>query len=215
MPRLRELERLYREIHAVHMSLDSDLVCRRVVPAALESELLLIGQALAKDTQRRSGLPYCFPGEPPRLSRGGQVLDAFLARIGYTIDPSEHARQYAYHTDLVPLFPGRQVSGEGDLVPGQAEVERSALWLEREVALVDPRAVLALGKEPALSILRRYGGVRAQSLGQVVGRRFEIRIGSNPIPAYAVYHPSGAWQFPKQAPAAYDYVAGEIRSLLR
>lgn len=66
MDRLVALEALYDEIQAHYRSTDGELVRRRMIPDALNSRVVLIGQALAPDTQRLSGLPYCLP--PARTS---------------------------------------------------------------------------------------------------------------------------------------------------
>src|SRR5262249_10076839 len=51
---------LYVEQHAVLIRRDGQRTPRRLVPAAIASELFLIGQALGRDTQRLSGFPYIF-----------------------------------------------------------------------------------------------------------------------------------------------------------
>jgi uracil-DNA glycosylase len=189
-------------------------VRRTVLPEALDSDLFVIGQALGRDTQRLSGLPYVFPGGPPyRLSKGGALLDRWLSDVGYTIDPGKPTRRYAYHADLHPGFPGRK-DGGGDVVPSAAQMRAGAKWLRREIELIEPRAVICFGKEPALEVLARHGGVQKRRLSEVTGRRWQLRVGRLALVAFAAYHPSGAFQFPTQSEAAWRFVATELRELL-
>jgi uracil-DNA glycosylase family 4 len=211
--RLSALNALYDEIYAFYRSRDTDLVRRRVIPEALESRVLLLGQASGRDTQRLSGLPYCFPSaNDPRLSRGGEVLDAFLARFGYTIRPGG-PRQYAYHTDLVHYFPGRKGRGGGDLTPSAEEVARSRRWLEIEIRLVQPLLIVALGKHPAAVFLRRYGGIEIKRLRDVAARPLSCCVGELRLHLIAVHHPSGAFQH-RQSSLVYEHAAAHAARIL-
>ncbi len=107
MHRRAKLAVLYDEIYEHYSARDPKLVRRRLMQEALQSRVMLIGQALGRDTQRLSGIPYYSPpAEHPTLSRGGLELDKFLAGFHYTIQLGG-AGQYAYHTDLARYFPGR------------------------------------------------------------------------------------------------------------
>lgn len=61
MERRARVEALYDEIFAHYRPRDPAFVCLRLVPDSLESRVVLLGQALGRDTQRLSGLPYCIP----------------------------------------------------------------------------------------------------------------------------------------------------------
>jgi len=208
---LDEVERLYAEIHAFASSEDSELVPRRVLPEALESEVVILGQALGRDTQRLSGLPYTLADGT--LSRGGRVLDGFLSKFGYTISPDGH-RQYVYSTDLVCRYPGRKARGSGDELPGPEEIKESAPWLEAELLLVRPRVVVLLGKAAGLTFLARYSGMRATSLREVAGTPHPAVISDLEVTAFVVHHPSGAFQFPGESGPLYERTAAQIRSFL-
>lgn len=208
------LAELYGEIHQRYSPFDPELVERRIVRGMADSEVFLLGQALGRDTQRLSGLPYCLPpSDRPKLSRGGKELDRFLACFGYTIDPLERGRKYAYHTDLAHYFPGRRQHGSGDLPPLSEEIQRSREWLERELAIVAPRAVVLLGREPAAVFLDRYAGVSVKRLDDVLARPIECHVADQVVPAIAVHHPSGAFQHPSSR-AAYGKACGELIALL-
>lgn len=195
--RVLELEALYREIYDHYGRRDPELVLRVIIEASLRSRIVLLGQALAKDTQRLSGLPYCFPpASNPRLSKGGRTLDEFLARFGYTIDPKIDERQYAHHTDLAHYFPGKKTKGSGDPVPAAGEVEHDREWFERELAIIKPSVVVALGKEPALEFARRYLGRDYSKLSDVPVEPMTTEVRGLNLEFLAVHHPSGAYQHP-------------------
>jgi len=211
--RVSQLDALYEEIHARYSSSDPELVRRITVPRVLESRVLLLAQALGRDTQRLSGLPYCFsPAERPTLSKGGQVLDAFLWRFGHTIDANGCGR-YAYHTDIAHYYPGRKPDGSGDREPDPEEIEFGENCLERELGVIEPNVVVLLGKAAAKLFLRTYGAQRVKRLRDVLGEQQACRVGGREVTAFAVHHPSSAWRFADSGPT-YERVASQIRRLL-
>ena len=208
--RRAKLADLYLEIHEHYSPRDPKLACRRVIPEALESRVMLIGEALADDTQRVSEIPYykLTPAGEPTLKRrgGGPVLDKFLARFGYTIDPGGRG-QYAYHTDLACYFPGRKTR------PAAEEIARNQPWLEREIQLLEPVVVVTLGLLASASFLQRYAGRRVKKLADVAGIPVSCRVLGRQVDMIAVYHPSGAFQH-RDSEAVYRRAAKHIRRIL-
>jgi uracil-DNA glycosylase family 4 len=209
--REQQLKDLYAEGHAWASRDDPELVPRRFVERSLDAEVVLIGQALAQDTQRLSGLPYTF--RDGSSSGGGRQLSEFLEQLGHSIDPSSNLA-YAHSIDLVPRFPGRKQAGAGDIKPSKREIEFCARWLRREIEIVSPKAVVLLGALPTRSFLERCAGVRIAKLEDVAGQAVPASVGSLRVTAFPVYHPSGAWQFPAQAPQAFAAAADGIRRVL-
>lgn len=80
------------------MKPDVRKVQRKVVKRAIESKVVIIGQALGGNTQRLSGLPYVSING--QLTRTGQILDKFLNSFGYTINPLSSLK-YVYSSDIV------------------------------------------------------------------------------------------------------------------
>jgi uracil-DNA glycosylase len=173
---------------------------------------VVVGQAMGRDTQRLTGRPYTLVGGA--LSKGGQKLDEFLSCFGYSIHPAT-GRALVYSTDLVAKFPGRNPRGTGDRKPKPAEIDRSFPWLQREIALLEPRVVVPLGRLPARELLRKFANIEMSRLEDVAGRAFSASAGGRTFDLLPVYHPSGAWQFPKQAPVAYDAACAEVLRILR
>jgi uracil-DNA glycosylase len=134
--RVQQLRDLYTEIHAWASHDDAELVPRQLVERSLDAEVVLVGQALAQDTQRLSGLPYFFPDGNP--SGGGRQLAAFLGRFGHSIDPKSDLA-FAHSVDLVPRFPGCKPAGSGDIKPSLREIKFCAPWLQTEIEIVSPK----------------------------------------------------------------------------
>ncbi len=211
--RVAELEILYDEIYSHFSTRDPQLVRRRVVPNVLASRVMLVGQALGRDTQRLSGLPYCFPHpDRPTLSRGGRTLERFLRTFGYTIDPSGD-RQYAYHTDLTHYFPGRSTKGAGDIKPSAEEIARNWMWFEREIRLVRPLIVVALGQQAASSLLSRFAERSIKRLIDVVATPIHCIVYGHEVQLIAVHHPSGAFQHPASH-EVYERAGKAIRGMV-
>jgi uracil-DNA glycosylase family 4 len=141
------------------------------------------------------------------------VLDRWLARIGYTIVLGTAGRRHAYHADLHPGFPGRRDRG-GDVTPSSSQIDAGAAWLRREITLVRPKAIIALGKEPAIELLARYAGAHRRRLGEITGQRWHVDIDGLPLAVFAAYHPSGVFQFPRESDAAWNFLADQLGELL-
>lgn len=208
--RAAALRRIHREQFLAGADSDPELVPRAWVEDALDADVFLVGQALGRDTQRLSGHPYTLPGGPPhQLSRGGTLLDEWLGDIGCTIDPDSTSRRYAYHADVHPGFPGR-AKRSGDVVPTAEMIDAASVWLHDELEIIEPNVVVCLGKEAACAILGRYAGIGVSKLMEATESTWHGAIGDGPVRIFAVYHPSGAWQFPDRAAAAWAYVRGQV-----
>jgi uracil-DNA glycosylase family 4 len=153
---------------------------------------VLLAQGLARGTQRVTGYPY---RSPEGLSPAGLRLDRYLRPLGFTIDHLDAGRTYIYSTDLVPWYPGKHPRGKGDLRPTADEVALCWPWFERELALVQPRAVVQLGKWTADRFLRRYGDelLGGRALLEVAGYSFAAAVAGRRVTALAAYHPSAIW----------------------
>ncbi len=131
---------------------------------------MVVGQAPGA-TESESGIPFCGPA--------GRRLFRWLADAGW---PEETFRAEQYITAVTKCFPGKGVGGRGDRAPSRRERDLCAPFLDRELELIAPSIVLAVG---AASIGRILGPL---PLGDCVGERF--RVGDRivvPLP-----HPSGA-----------------------
>ena len=211
MHRRAKLDALFREIYEHYSARDPKLVRRRLIPEALESRVMLIAQALGRDTQHLSGIPWNYPpAEHPTLSRSGRVLDKFLAGFGYTIRLGGGG-QYAYSTDLAHYFPGRKSRGTGDVLPAGAEIALYRPWLEREIQLLEPVVVVTLGLPASRYFFQRYAGRRIKKLADIAGIPVSCRVLGRQVDMIAVHHPSRGQRTSKET---YRRAATHIRRIL-
>jgi uracil-DNA glycosylase len=116
---------------------------------------MLIGQAPGPVTDRKG---YHFAGP------AGRFLEVWLERAGF---PAGYFREHVYLSSLTRCFPGKSPSGNGDRQPSAAEVALCRPFLERELALLQPRLILLVGKMAIDVFLGK------QPLTETVGQLFE------------------------------------------
>lgn len=153
-------------------------LCPGVEPPPVAAEplrragVLLVGQAPGP-REKMSGRLFAYTA--------GTRLFSWFAEIGVE---EEIFRRRVWMSATIRCFPGRAPQG-GDRAPDPAEVERCAPFLDREIALLGPDLVLAVG---TLAIAQFLGpGQLAERVGRLfaaerAGRTFEVL----PLP-----HPSG------------------------
>lgn len=142
------------------------------VPAGGRPRFALVGEAPGA-TEDETGRPF--------VGRSGALLDQLLIEAGLS-------RADAAVLNLVKCRP------PGNRTPKAAEVARCRSWLDRQLQLLDPPVVVALGLSAAKSFL----GPRTV-LGQVRGRPHDV----DGRALWATYHPSAAIRFgPGGAPRA-------------
>jgi uracil-DNA glycosylase len=103
-------------------------------------------------------------------------------------------RERVYIAAVARCFPGK-ASGGGDRKPDANEITRCETWLEREVALLEPDLVVAVG---TLAIERVLG--RKTPLADVVGTTRRALWHGRDVDVIALPHPSGASPWHKVAP---------------
>ena len=129
----------------------------------------LVGQAPGP-VERESRRPFS--------GRAGKELDRWMVRAGF--ESPEEFRRLTYIAALMRCFPGRNRAGTGDLKPPPAAVANCAHWLDAELRLLQPRALILVGQ---LAIGRFLGPGRLEDR---VGHAFGDRPVMIPLP-----HPSG------------------------
>lgn len=163
------LERLHARIRACTKCVAAGYLSAAfpVVAGKASDRVMIIGQAPGA-VEITTGLPFS--------GRAGAELRRWLKTAG--ID-EEHL---PYRTSITKCFPGKATSGAGDRRPSPPEIALCAPWLEKELALMQPRVILLVG---TLAIERLWGRV---PLGDAVGKsRIDGERVLIPLP-----HPSGA-----------------------
>ena len=142
------------------------------LPASGRPRFVLVGEAPGA-TEDESGRPF--------VGRSGALLDLLLAEAGL-------ARSEAAVLNIVKCRP------PANRTPKAPEVARCSGWLRRQLELLDPPVVVALG----LSSAKWFLGPRTV-LGEVRGRPHDWEGRA----VWATYHPSAAIRFgPNGAPRA-------------
>lgn len=169
---MNPVETLHQRILACRLCEEAGYIDRAtpVVSDSLGGRMMLIGQA---------------PGEVelavrrPFMGKAGKELFRWMLSIGIE---EEEFRSRVYITSITRCFPGKARSGTGDRRPSQAEIALCRPWLEQQLALVRPSAILLVG---GLAI-ERY--LPRLPLADLIGQRFDLE-GRTVIP---LPHPSGA-----------------------
>lgn len=127
-----------------------------------ESGIMVIGPMPSADDDRES---LAFAG------RNGQLLDRMLAAISLR-------REQILLTNVIPWRP------PGNRTPSGPEMDICRPFIERQIALAEPRAVLLLGNFTARFF---FGG--SETIHAMRGQWREIGVGGRAIPAIASLHP--------------------------
>lgn len=123
------------------------------------AELLVVGEAPGAD-EDRTGRPF--------VGRAGKLLDLLLASIGF-------ARDEVYICNVLKCRP------PGNRNPEAVEIAACSPYLVRQIELVEPRAILAIGTFPAQTLLET-----TESIGRLRGTEQRYRN----VPLVATYHPA-------------------------
>lgn len=149
------------------------------------AELLVVGEAPGQEEDRQ--------GEP-FVGRAGQLLNAMLRAIGLS-------REEVYIANVLKCRPPNNRD------PKPQEAQMCAPYLDRQIELLRPRAILVLGRIAAQRLLRSDAPV-----GRLRGQRSELP--DRGIPLVVSYHPAYLLRSPAaKAKAWHDLCL--VRELLR
>jgi uracil-DNA glycosylase len=126
-------------------------------------------------------------GEPPELEEDaaatafvdspGLLLDNMLKAVG--VRRGGEGAQGAYACNVVKCRPPQ---GQ---IPQAADLAQCAQYLQREIALVQPKIILALGRFATQVLLAEHGALATQPLGKLRGTVYQYQ----GIPVIVSYHP--------------------------
>lgn len=124
-----------------------------------DADLMIVGEAPGAD-EDRTGEPF--------VGRAGQLLNKILAAVGFT-------REEVYITNILKSRPPNNRD------PEPTEVAAHLPILHRQIALVQPKVILAVGKSAGNGLLGRQS-----SLGNLRGKAHDF----HGLPLYVTYHPA-------------------------
>jgi uracil-DNA glycosylase len=154
-----------------------EIVAGAIFSGPAPAPLMLVGQA--------PGVTEVEAQRPFNASSGTRLFE-WLGEAGFDEDVF---RARYYMTAVTKCYPGKHPKGKGDRRPSRAEQKLCRPFLERELALVNPQVVLAVG---SLAIQTLLG--RRLRLAEAVGPSFEVG-GRQIVP---LPHPSGASLWPNR-----------------
>lgn len=140
-----------------------------------DADWLIIGEAPGQQEDRR--------GEP-FVGRAGQLLDQMLLAIGLD-------RKTAFIANVLKCRPPNNRD------PAKHEAEACRHYLERQIDLINPKIVVAVGRIAAQLLLNSDA-----PLGQLRGRQHSLKDGV--LPLVVTYHPAYLLRSPSQKAKAWQ-----------
>ena len=169
-PKLEEYERLVREIASctrcpLHLSR------RNPVPGEgpLDADVMVVGEAPGRK-EDEEGRPFVGPA--------GQLLNRLLELAGLR-------REEVYITNVVKCRP------PGNRDPRPEEVEACLPYLRRQIRLIRPKLIIAVGRHAART-LYSLAGLRWSSMSRQHGEVRRAVIEGLEVLLAATYHPAAA-----------------------
>ena len=140
-----------------------------------KARLFIIGEAPGAD-EDACGEPF--------VGRAGQLLNAMLAAIGLQ-------REEVYIANILKCRP------PANRDPKPEEVASCSGYLDRQIALVAPQLILAIGRVAAQNLL-----AVSTPIGKLRGREYQ-HPGSS-VPVLVTYHPAYLLRSPREKRKAWD-----------
>jgi uracil-DNA glycosylase len=139
-----------------------------------DARVMLVGQAPGP---REAGI-----GRPFAHTAGKRLFTWFAQFVG--IDEEEFRKQIHIGA-VIRCFPGRDPKAGGDRVPDADEIARCAAHLDRELALLRPDLVIAVGTLAAKQL------IGMAELKSIVGRVHRVTRAGHSFDVIVLPHPSG------------------------
>lgn len=197
-----ELTQLQQKIRACTLCVEAGHIpaAHPILHGSERARIMVLGQAPGPTASERP-LPYS--------GASGRTLRGWLRRAGFEEDALYDPERF-YLTSVTKCFPGRATNGKGDRAPSRAEIELCSRHLDRELAMVRPELILALGR---LSIGTLVRSLRALPLAKIIGSavpaEYPAAAGALVLP---LPHPSGVSRWHNE-PAHQQILADALRWL--
>lgn len=148
---------------------------------------LIVGEAPGEEEDRQ-GLPF--------VGRAGQLLDRMLAAMQLS---REHK---VYIANVIKCRPPHNRN------PDPVEIEQCTPYLLRQVELLRPKMVLAMGRFAAQTVLAQGGRYAADvlhqmPLGRLRGQVHEVTLAGRTLPVVVTYHPAYLLRSPAEKGKAW------------
>ena|SRR5215212_2769292 len=145
-----------------------------VTGAVADARVMLVGQAPGpREAEQRRPFAY---------TAGRRLFAWFEEHLGIS---EEEFRATIYIGAVIRCFPGRDPKNGGDRVPDLIEIANCAAHLDRELRILRPELVIAVGTLAAKQL------VGVSELKQVVGRVHRVTRAGHTFDVIVLPHPSG------------------------
>ena len=171
---LDELEEILRAYDGCALKARATQLC--FADGNPEADVMLVGEGPGGE-EDRVGKPF--------VGKAGQLLDRMLGAIGLD-------RSTVYIANTVPWRP------PGNRNPTPQEIALCLPFLHRQIELVQPRYLVAVGAVAAQSLF----GVTA-GISRLRGQWRDVTIGAHPVRAIATLHPAYLLRVPSQKAQAW------------
>jgi uracil-DNA glycosylase len=140
---------------------------------------------------------------PFAFTAGTRLFSWFSGYLGLSED---EFRARVWISAVIRCFPGRDPKAGGDRVPDPAEIARCAAHLDRELALLSPSLVIAVGTLAAKQL------VGIAELKESVGRMHRVTRAGHTFDVVVLPHPSGrsTWMNKPENRALFEKSMGLI-----
>ena len=146
---------------------------RPVTGAVRGAKMMLVGQAPG---------PHEVEDRRPFAYTAGRRLFSWFEQFG--IDENLF-RSRVHMCAVIRCFPGRDPKAGGDRVPAPQEIANCAAHLDREIRLLKPKLVIAVGTLAAQALIGE------SELRSIVGRKHRARRAGRGFDLVVLPHPSG------------------------
>jgi len=144
-----------------------------VTGAVAGAKLMLVGQAPG---------PHEVKDRRPFAYTAGKRLFGWFERFG--VDESQF-RSRVHMCAVIRCFPGRDPKSGGDRVPNAEEIANCAAHLDREIQLLVPKLVVAVGTLAAQVLIGE------SELRRIVGKKHRAERAGHKFDVVVLPHPSG------------------------
>lgn len=144
-----------------------------VVGAVANARVMLVGQAPG---------PHEADSRRPFAYTAGRRLFSWMADLG--VDEATF-RERVHISAVIRCFPGKDAKSGGDRVPDEEEIARCGAHLDREIIILKPKLVIAVGTLASQQLI----GIA--QLKDAVGRMHRAKRAGRTFDAIVLPHPSG------------------------
>lgn len=175
--------RIVTRLKKLHVELDGCSACPKMIGPVVHgppvvSKVFLVGQAPGPH-EGKIGKPFAW-------TAGKTLFRWFQESMGLS---EETFRERIYMAAVARCFPGK-ANGGGDRKPDAEEIVRCRSFLAREVAILQPELVLAIGQLAISEVLGKEAS--SKKLDQLVGNVIRTTWHGVELDVVPLPHPSGA-----------------------